>query len=369
MELKAVLPYLEKYNLSTDKASQLEREEMWKEVASSDDAKKAHADALGQTITNQINCVNAIARNNDGEALREIATAVLTTEIVLDILKENIASLVMNVRQLGPMDQAWYKVKRLNNVTVINNTPTLGQNYVAQVGRQNDQVPILTNDNRVSYSYSTRNALIGMTSERDEAIEEIRRGILESRERQFINLIRTFTTVPGGAGTANVPALPDYAMANESVPDINNVVFDSLSNGMTKRNLNELLYKLEQYNYNASVLYCSARRKADIRSWIATQATTMSSPVDFFTQREVLQNGKLEGLYGLTVKTLNYLKDNEVYMWDNSRDFGEIFLKGDIQVEDVPGKEGPFSRDLNAAQNEGQALYNARRIAKLELTP
>jgi hypothetical protein len=157
-------------------------------------------------------------------------------------------------------------------------------------------------------------------------------------------------------------------MANGSVPDINNVVFDKLSNGLTKRNLSELMFKLEQYGYSPRVVFCSPRRKADIRSWVATQATTSSSPVDFFTQREILTTGKLDGLYGLEVRTLNYLQDNEVYMWDNSKDFGEIFLRGDVQVEDRISQEGAFMRELHAAQNEGMVLYNARRIAKLSLT-
>ena len=157
------------------------------------------------------------------------------------------------------------------------------------------------------------------------------------------------------------------AKANGDAPDINNVVFDTLANGLTKRNLSELLYKLEQYGYGARTLFLSARRKADIRSWVATQATTSSSPVDFFTQRDILQNGELEGLYGLQVRILNYLKDDEVYMWDNSRDFGEIYLRGDVQIEDRISQEGAFMRELHAAQNEGMVLFNARRLAKLQL--
>lgn len=367
MNIKHSQKYVENYNLPTERLSKKERQEMWKEVASSDEARVAHAQALGEQISNEIAAVLEAAKDNNVAALEELATAVLTREIVMDILKENIASLVMEVRQLDPWENPYYTVRRLNTVTMINNHPTMGATPVVQVGKQYDVLPIMTSDNRAAYSYSTRNALIGKVDERDEAANEIRRAILENREVKFIDLIRAATACPG-PGLPNTIALPNFAMANGSVPDINNVVFDKLSNGLTKRNLSELMYKLEQYGYTPRVVFCSPRRKADIRSWVATQATTSSSPVDFFTQREVLTTGKLDGLYGLEVKTLNYLRDDEVYMWDNSKDFGEIFLRGDVQVEDRISTEGAFMRELHAAQNEGMVLYNARRIAKLSLT-
>lgn len=360
--------YIEKYNLSTDKKSKEERSELWKEVANSEEARLAHAEHLGKQVTSEIAAITEAGKNKDYAALIELAqTNTITRTIIYDILKENIAGQVFETNYLDPWEQAFYKVKRHNEVRIINNTPTMGSNYVVQVAKQNEILPILTNDNRASYSYSTRNAQIGKVDERDEAATEIRRAILENRERQFISLIRNATTVSGGQGTANDIPLANMAMANETIPDINNVVFDTLANGLTKRNLSELIFKLEQYGYSGRTLYLSPRRKADIRSWLSTQASTSASPIDFFSQREILTSGKLEGLYNLEVKTLNYLRDNEVYVWDNSADFGEIFLRGETQVEDRISTEGAFQRELHAAQIEGQVLYNARRLAKLEL--
>lgn len=366
MEIRYAQKYVEQFNLPTERLGKKERQEMWKEVASSEEARIAHAQALSEQITNEIAAVLAAAKDNNKEALIEISQAILTREIVMDILKESIASLVMEVTQLEAWENPHYTIRRLNNVTMINNHPTMGATPVVQVGKQYDVLPIMTSDNRTSYGYSTRNALIGKVDERDEAANEIRRTILENREVKFIDLIRAATACPG-AGLPNTIALPNFAMANGSVPDINNVVFDTLANGLTKRNLSELMFKLEQYGYSPKIVFCSPRRKADIRGWVATQASTSASPVDFFTQREILTQGKLYGLYGLEVRTLNYLRDDEVYMWDNSKDFGEIFLRGEVQVEDRISTEGAFMRELHAAQNEGMVLYNARRIAKLQL--
>lgn len=367
MQLNHSLKYVELYNLPTERIDPEKRKEMWKEVASNEDARKAHADALGGQIANEIAAVVHAAKDGNVEALVELSQAVLTREIVLDILKDNIASLVMETRQLKQWEAPFYTVRRLNNVMVVNNHPTLGATPIQQVGKKNQDVPIMTSDNRSSYSYGVRNALIGQVNERDEAAAEIRRGLLENRERVFIDTIRALTAC-AGPGQPNTIPLPQFAMANGDDPDVNNVVFDKLSNGLNKRNLSELKFKLEQYGYNATTVYCSPRRKADIRSWVTTTTTT-TSPLDFFTQREILTNGEaLGGLYGLQVKTLNYLKDDEVYMWDNSRDFGEIYLRGGVQVEDRPSPEGAFIHELHAAQLEGMAFFNARRIAKLSLT-
>lgn len=368
MKIQFAQKYVEKYNLPTERLSDEERKEAWKEVASNDEARIAHAEALGKQISNEIAAIVEAAKDNNVAALEELATAVLTREIVLDVLKENIASMVMEVRQLAAWENPFYTIKRLNKVTMINNVPTIGAIPTVQVGKQYQTLPIMTADNQASYTYSTRNALIGRVNERDEAAAEIRRAILENREVAFIELIRAATELvdPNAPVLANSIALPNYAMANGNAPDTNNVVVDTLANGLTKRNLSELMFKLEQYGYTPKVLFCSARRKADIRSWITTTSTS-ASPVDFFTQREILTTGKLEGLYGLEIRVLNYLKDDECYMWDNSRDFGEIFLRGDVQVEDRISTEGAFMRELIAAQNEGIVLYNARRIAKLQL--
>jgi hypothetical protein len=366
-KIEHALQYVEEFNLSTERLSKKERQEMWKEVASSEDNRMAHAEALAEQITNEIAAVIAAAKDNNILALEELATAVLTRTIVWDVLKENIASLVMEVRQLEAFENPFYTVRRLNTVTMVNNHPTMGATPIVQVGHQNDSLPIMTSDNRTAYGYSTRNALLGQVNERDEAANEIRRALLENRERKFIALIRNVTACPG-PGQANTIPLPEFAMANDTTPDINNVIFDKLSNGLTKRNLSELMFKLEQYGYEGKTVYISPRRKADVRGWVSAQVTTSSSPVDFFTQREIITSGKMGNLYGLEIKVLNYLKDDEVYIWDNSKDFGEIFLRGEVQIEDRISTEGAFMRELHAAQNEGMVLYNARRLAKLSLT-
>lgn len=360
MQIQFAQRYVEKYNLPTKRLSDNERRELWAEVAStsaSNEIRMEHAEAFGEQVANEIAAVIAAAKNNDIKALEELASVVLTRQLVFDILKENIAGMVLETKQLQPFETPYYMVKRLNKVGIFNQTPSLGQAPLYHVARQFDTVPILTADNRGQYMYLTRNQHVGAVEERDEAAAEIRRSILENREKAFISMIRAATT----AGFV----LPNMALANDQPAPATNIVQDALAIGLSKKNLSDMKLALEIYGYEPKVIYCSARRKADIRNFITTTSTS-ASPVDFFTQREILTTGRMEGLFNLEIRVLNYLKDNEVYMWDNSADFGEIFLRGGIQVEDRQGPQA-FSRELHAAQNEGMTLYNARRIVKLEL--
>lgn len=361
MTIQFAQKYVEKYNLPTKRLSDADRRKLWAEVASqstSDDIRHEHAEAFGEQVGAEIAAVLEAAKDKNIKALEELASVVLTRQIVLDILKENIAGLVLDTRQLQPFENPYYLVKRLNKVGIFNQVPTLGAAPLYHVAHQFQTVPILTADNRAQYMYMTRNQHVGAVEERDEAAAEIRRAILENRERVFINLIRAATT-PGFV-------LPDMALANDQVAPATNVVNDSLAVGLSKKNLSEMMLTLEIYGYRPQTIYCSARRKADIRNFITTTSTS-DSPVDFFTQREILTTGRMEGLFGLEVRVLNYLKDDEVFMWDNAQDFGEIFLRGGVQVEDRQGPQA-FSRELHAAQNEGMTLYNARRIVKLALS-
>lgn len=359
--------YVEKFGLATEKASPEKRRELWAEVAhvnASVETRMLHAEAMGAQIHAEIAAVTEAARNNDIQALEELASVVLTREIVLDILKENIAGQVMETSNLGAMDQPFYTVKRLSKVGIFQNVPTWGAVPAQHVAHMYQMVPILTADNQAAYIYRTRNQYFGAVEERDEAAAEIRRGILENRERTFINNIRAATATAPGT-TDLITPLIDMAMANDQPAPATNVVRDSLAVGLSKKNLADLMFMLEIYGYSPKTLYCSARRKNDIRNFVTT-TTTSNSPVDFFTQREILTTGKMEGLFGLEIRVLNYLKDDECYMWDNSADFGTIYLRGGVQIEDRQGPQA-FMRELVAAQIEGQALYNARRIIKLKL--
>jgi hypothetical protein len=358
--------YVEKYSLPLQKAPEQKRREMWAEVAHSNtnqETRNDHAEALGEQVAAEIAAVTEAARNNDIKALEELASVVLTREIMLDVLKENISGLVLETAQLGPLDSPYYMVKRLNKTGLFNNVPTWGAVPSYHVAHMYQMIPIMVADNQSSYVYRTRNQYVGAVEERDEAAAEIRRGILENRERTFINMIRAATLVDGAGNNINV--MPDMIMANDMPAPTSNVVMDSLAVGLSKKNLADLMFKLELYNYSPKTLYCSARRKNDIRNFITTTSTS-DSPVDFFTQREILTTGKMEGLFGLEIRVLNYLRDDECYMWDNSQDFGSIYLRGGVQIEDRQGPQA-FMRELVAAQIEGQALFNARRIVKLQL--
>jgi hypothetical protein len=368
MNIQFAQRYVDKYNLPTKRISSEERRTLWAEVANqnaSQETRIEHAEAFGDQIANEIAAVVDAAKNNDIPALAELASVVLTRQIVLDVLKENIAAMIMETRQLQPFENPYYLVKRLNKVGIFNQAPSLGAAPLYHVAHQFQTIPILTADNKAQYMYMTRNQHIGQVEERDEAATEIRRSILENRERVFLSLLRGTTATVAAGSTVLVNALPDMALANDAPAPATNVVVDALAGGLSKKNMSDMMLALEIYGYQPKVLYCSARRKADIRNFITTTSTS-ASPVDFFTQREILTTGRMEGLFGLEIRVLNYLYDDEVYMWDNSADFGEIFLRGGVQVEDRQGPQ-PFSRELHAAQNEGMTMYNARRIVKLAL--
>lgn len=360
--------YVEKYGLNIAKATPEQRRQIWSEVASetaTEGTRRLHGDAFGDMVGAQIAAVTEAARDGNIKALEELSSIVLTKEIILDVLKAHIAGLVMGTKNLGPFEQPFYTEKRLNKTGLIQNVPQFGAVPTFHVAHMNRMVPIGMADNQASYHYRTRNQWVGAVEERDQAAKHIRRGILDNRETAFINNIRfaTLTTAPGVATLVN--ALPDMALPSGLAAPNTNVLVDA-GGVLTKKNLSDLMFMLEFYDYQPKVLYCSAARRNDLRNFV-TLTSTSGSPLDFLTQREVLQSGKLEGLFGLQIRVLNYLDNNECYMWDATEDFGDIYLRGGVQVEDRQGAAA-FMRELVAAQIEGQAIYNARRIAKLQFT-
>jgi hypothetical protein len=362
--------YVSQFGLPMERLSEQERADAWGEVASqnADPAvRQEHAEALAARVTAEIAAVTKAAKDRNIEALNEIAGIVLTAEIVHDILADNIAGLVLGTKNVGPYQTPHYTEKRLNRTGVFQNVPSIGAVPAFNVAHMHREIPIGMQDNQAAYLYKTRNQYVGEVEERDEAAAAIRRGILENRENCFIDNIREATRTTTAAGNVLVHGLPDMALPGNRVAPSTNVLVDNLATGLTKKNISDMMFMLEFYGFQPRVIYCSALRRNDMRNFV-TLTSTSGSPLDFFTQREVLQSGKLEGLFGVQLRVLNYLADDELFMWDNTREFGDIYLRGGVQVEDRQGPQ-PFTRELVAAQIEGQALYNARRIVKLKLIP
>lgn len=103
-----------------------------------------------------------------------------------------------------------------------------------------------------------------------------------------------------------------------------------------------------------NVIYVSPRLASDIREWGATE-------IDETTRREVFKAGGMGSIYGVQIRELRSLADNEVFMFDTSK-LGVMPIRSKMQTFDKPDAINRLRAGVIAFEEIGFSVIDKRAM-------
>ena len=213
--------------------------------------------------------------------------------------------------------------------------PKMGEHPINLVTAEEVTIPTFEVTGDVSYKLQF--ARDGRFNVAERARLRLRDSIVDLEENSGWTLLRAACTA-----------------ANTTGPDA--------TNGLSKKLISDGLALMEgNRGYTTTDMYVSSNRAADIRNWDYTT-------IDPTTLREVFVEGGLGSIWGINIKVVWFLEDDEAYMFDTrANKLGYMPIREELKTFDDPTAIKKYRVGIIAYEDIGFGVLDTQCIVKLEI--